>query len=294
MFDTMCASATAPGGAPVALDYMAPAAYLARLVSSYYLFRVDLPAVQDVARAEMAQLRFILRGGGAYRFGDGPVVTPGEIALTGPTHAATQISTQGPTLVFGIGLLPAGWAALVDLDAHRARDALTDAVPIFGPILHEMMAQLRTARTLEAMGAIADGFLRRLVERGREPPHDFTDIVDAWLVTDDSPEVDALIEATGLSARQVERLTNRIYGGPPKLLARKFRALRAAAKIAVGEDWSALYEGAFYDQSHAIREFRRFIGLTPVQLSQSRSPIAKMTFEQRSRLEGLPKLTRVS
>ena len=85
--------------------------------------------------------------------------------------------------------------------------------------------------------------------------------VDAWLEDSQSPEIDDLIAATGLSRRQVERKCNAIYGAPPKLLARKFRALRAAVAMR-GRDLSfddAVGQG-FYDQSHLIREVKHSPG----------------------------------
>ena len=97
---------------------------------------------------------------------------------------------------------------------------------LFGDVMLSMLASLRTLPTLAEMGAFADVKIRQLAGRGKEPPFGFTDVVDAWSTADVSPDVDTLIAATGLSGRQVERLANRIYGAPPKLLARKFRALR--------------------------------------------------------------------
>src|SRR3546814_12192628 len=83
---------------------------------------------------------------------------------------------------------------------------------------------------------------------------------------DISPNVDALIAETGLSGRQVERLTNRIYGAPPKLLARKYRALRIASSLSgEGVDWQDLMGDAFYDQYHFIRECQSVKGQTPTQ-----------------------------
>ena len=55
--------------------------------------------------------------------------------------------------------------------------------------------------------------------------------VDAWLADNPSPVLDELVATTGLSRRQVERRCNALYGAPPKLLARKYRALRAAVAL---------------------------------------------------------------
>jgi methylphosphotriester-DNA--protein-cysteine methyltransferase len=95
-----------------------------------------------------------------------------------------------------------------------------------------------------------------------------------------------LIEATGLSARQVARLTNRLYGAPPKLLARKYRALRVASLIATTEeDWRDTIGDAFYDQSHFIRELKHFVGATPHQIKNKLSIVPRLTMSRR-RLEG--------
>src|SRR3546814_2478105 len=81
----------------------------------------------------------------------------------------------------------------------------------------------------------------------------FVEATGQWLSGDGSPRVETLIETTGLSARQVARLTNRLYGAPPKLLARKYRALRVASIIASSDDESRDIVGElFYDQSHLI------------------------------------------
>src|SRR3546814_5103246 len=94
-----------------------------------------------------------------------------------------------------------------------------------------------------------------LCQHPRDRPLEwFIHATNEWLMGDISPNVDALIAETGLSGRQVERLTNRIYGAPPKLLARKYRALRIASSLSgEGVDWPDLMGDAFYDQYHFIR-----------------------------------------
>ncbi|WP_369806075.1 helix-turn-helix domain-containing protein [Sphingobium sp. 15-1] len=95
----------------------------------------------------------------------------------------------------------------------------------------------------------------------------FVAAVDDWLTSETSPQVRNLRDATGLSERQVARLTNRLYGAPPQYLARKYRALRFAAQIARdGQDRNGLCYDSFYDQSHSIREIKQFLGRTPGQI----------------------------
>jgi methylphosphotriester-DNA--protein-cysteine methyltransferase len=117
---------------------------------------------------------------------------------------------------------------------------------------------------------------------------DFVRRVDGWLCADASPEVEALVHATGLSRWQVERKCRTLYGAPPKLLARKYRALRAAVAL-VAEDLSI--DGAvgllgFYDQPPMNREIKQFTDYTPGQMKSEPGLLAQMPIAQRYALGG--------
>lgn len=101
----------------------------------------------------------------------------------------------------------------------------------------------------------------------------FIAAVEAWLAGAASPDLADLSRRTALSRRQVERRCKALFGQPPKLLARRYRALRAAEAIAAraaGAD--ALIADGFCDQSHMIREVKRFTGWTPGQVRRHLSP----------------------
>jgi AraC-like DNA-binding protein len=138
--------------------------------------------------------------------------------------------------------------------------------------------------------------LTRAITPPRQPVWDLLSAIDAWLMDEGSPRIETLAEATGLSPRQLARLANRYYGAPPKLLARKYRALRCSARIALdGESWQQLCEeGGFYDQSHFIREIKHFIGLTPHQLQTEPSAVAQLTLLRRSLGGDVATLNRLS
>jgi AraC-like DNA-binding protein len=272
---------------PVSLRYYAPAPDLRRYVSFYYLFRTDLVAFGDVLRADVGQLRFVLTGQGDYRFSDGRVARMPDVCLVGPTGAATRFAVKGPATAFGVALRPAGWVAMIRGDASAHADRAEDAVAMFGPWMANALDALRHARSVANMIALADSVVRELCRYSAEPPLWFTEATDAWLTGEASPQVDTLIAKLGLSARHVERLAGRIYGAPPKLLARKYRALRAASLLGIaGASPADIVGNAFYDQSHFIRECKRFTGLTPGQLQRAPSPLVRLT-RQRRGLAGL-------
>jgi AraC-like DNA-binding protein len=265
----------------VSLDYAAPDADLKEFVSVFYNFRVDLPHFEDVDRADLAQLRFQLKGSGRYRFADGHEQETPEIQVVGPTMGVTHIAVNGPGELFGAGLLPRGWAAMIAIDASSLTNRAVDATELFGRDMYAVLEALRRATTLEERVAIGNALVRDLTARGNELPRWFTRTVDDWLESSFSPEVDDLVAAAGLSRRQVERLCKRLYGCPPKLLSRKYRALRAAVVLAKGETSTAeLLTQGFYDQSHCIREIKRFTGITPTQIQGDLNELTRLTMKR--------------
>lgn len=265
----------------IALDYAAPDPALRDYISVYYDFRANVQLFEDNERADLAQFRFLLKGSGAYRFADGQEQAAPEIAILGPTTGTTGVRVEGPVHLFGAGLLPAGWAALMGVEASALVNRAVDATHLFGAGLNDVLAELRAAETLEARFAIGNRVTHELAKRLEEAPLAFTRTVDAWLADSFSPKVDDLVAAVGLSRRQVERQCKRLYGAPPKMLARKYRALRAAIALARGEaDMAALIGENFYDQSHFIREVKHFTGATPKQFHEDPSVLARLTLKR--------------
>ncbi|MCP1469559.1 AraC-like DNA-binding protein [Sphingobium sp. OAS761] len=271
---------------PVRLRYFAPPEHLCNYFGSLYLFSVSADHYADATRADVPQLRFMLEGGGTYFFQDGTSMATPDVCLLGPTMGATRFELDRPARVVGISLLPAGWISLHGGDANMFADRLCDLAAVRGVVYTRLLERLRMADSSQAE-EIADlcwTELGRLVEALRSATWTLLAAVDAWLMDEGSPRIEVLAETTGLSPRQLARLTNKYYGAPPKLLARKYRALRCSARIALdGESWQQLCdEGGFYDQSHFIREIKHFIGLTPHQLQTEPSAVAQLTLLRRS------------
>lgn len=269
------------------LEYAAPADDLKELVSSFYWFSADIGESQQTERADRAQFRFLLQGSGGYEFCDGQYLDSAKITIIGPTTGPTVGHIKGPLEIFGAGLQPAGWGTLMGAEAERYTNRLIDATTIFGNGLLDVFQTIKTAKTMEEKVAIGNEFARALLRRAEPAPFWFTRLVDKWLTESPSPDIADLIDESGLSKRQVERLTKRFYGAPPKLLARKYRALRAASKIVRHEEGEGDgVEDAFYDQSHLIREIKEFTGVTPGKIRKAPPELIRAVAENRRKLAG--------
>ena len=217
----------------VELHYWEPSEKLRYYFGSIYRFATSTPNYRDMTRADMPQLRFMVAGHGDYTFFDGEIVTTPEVCMVGPTMGATRFQLNSPAVVFGVSVLPLGWLGLCDTDACTYTDRLCDVVKQVGA---QFQVELERLRMTENRDAAAKG-LWAFLESQLRPVSDqmvaLVSAIDEWLSEADSPQIEDIVATTGLSARQLARYTNKLYGAPPKLLARKYRALRCASQIVI-------------------------------------------------------------
>ena len=270
----------------IRLEYLPPPPDLRAYISTYYLFETDEPHFADIERADVAQLRAFLTGSGELSFPSGNRYTNFPLSLFGPRMSASSVTLAGPVRLFGVGLLPAGWRAVTKSSAADYADTLVDASVILGVDTIKAMAMLNNLGTLAEMAESMNEVARLFEAQAENVPHWFIRAVDEWLEQRLSPDVADLDRTTGLSRRQIERMTKQIYGASPKLLQRKYRALRTANAISNGNgNWQDFIQDAYYDQSHCIREIKEFVGITPGAIKEHVSRLSKLTFG-RSRLAG--------
>ena len=276
----------ADGDAPFELQYFPPDPDLAEMVSSFYFVRIDMPIFDESERADRPQFRIMSVPEGEYVFSDGHRFPAGRATIIGPTSGSVRATGRGPLRMYGFGLMPAGWATLMGSHADKLTDRAINAADLFGDWIEEVVDAIGNAPDTEARLVIGNNFVREILKKNEPAPVWFTRTVDTWLTASPSPQVPELVEATGMSIRSVERMTKHYYGLSPRMLARKYRAVRAASALARGEklDDAALGD-AFYDQSHLIREIKRFAGATPGQLAKP-SSYTEATAKGRKQMAG--------
>ena len=256
--------------------YLQPRADIRTLVGSYY--DVSVPdGYEDVMRAEIANIRFVIAGT-VHSDINGQLETysAGDVIICGPTYQWSNVVFNPGSIIFGAAITPLGWARMFDVPAidyiPADKDALIQAVLDAGD---------PTARAEQA-----DALFAALTDPTRRVHEDFLDIVTAWITNPEPNELDDLLSAVDLSARQVERLTKFYFGSAPKKLHRKFRALHSANRLTWQQltDWRDIATTAYFDQSHFIREFKQFNGRTPSDFINGPHLLVRMTLEERRQI----------
>ena len=276
----------------IRIRYFAPAPPLRAYLSSYYWFESNEPAFSDLMRAELPQIRLVTVGHPTNHYSTGVVRGSLRAQLQGPTSGPVRFVSDGPLHLFGVGLLPQGWATLIGEPADRLADDVVDLGSVIGPSADDVLGAIVAGSNDAERVAAADHFFLGLLAQARGAPLWFTRLTDDWLTTTADPAVDALVAASGMSARSVERMAKRIYGASPKLLARKYRTLGVAVQMGNGEisGWSEAAAASFYDQAHFIREFKQFVGTTPCRFLAESAPVMRLTMARKTMMPGLPKL----
>lgn len=99
--------------------------------------------------------------------------------------------------------------------------------------------------------------------------------VHAALVDPDTLTVTDIAARVGMTVRSLERLSRRAFGFPPKLLLRRQRYLRSLARFMMdpSRNWLGMLDCTYLDQSHFVRDFRRFMGMSPSEYARAPKPL---------------------
>lgn len=265
------------------LQYYLPRPDLRKYVRAYYYFSTGVASSHPLC-AELGNIRIMLDGGGKMELPRGETVPITEAFLIGPTMGAYRFDAHAGTRVFGIGVRPRGWAALFRIDAAEAADRVIDLSAAAGKFAASNIEQIREAGSLAEMAAIADRWFADYIDQEVEDATRYPSGLESWLANPGDLNLDRLLDVMDVSRRQTDRIAKRFFGASPKMLQRKYRALRAADRIMAGDlDWRDAAGAVFYDQSHFIKEFKTFIGVTPNQfINHQASLISKIQSRRRS------------
>lgn len=222
-------------------------------------------------------------------------VTGARLTITGPSSLPNHFSL-GTTRMWGVGLLPLGWARLVRKPAERYANLSTDGEQ------HPDFAGFRSLPLIfgerEAGADRDEAEYARIVAVLRALDHPVADetVIRATHAAMTDPEiatVGAFAEAAGLPLRRLERVCRRHFGFPPKLLLRRQRFMRSLAQFMVGGagNWTSSMDGLYTDQAHFNRDFHAFMGMAPTEYAARSHPVLEAFMRERARQLGSPAQT---
>ena len=276
------------GHGNVAVGYALPAPALRPYISTYSL-TVVAPGSQtvfDEVYPEWANIRLTADGDMAACTGPGELLRCNPAAGIGPTSHATRFSLA-PGRYWTIGLLPMGWARMLDVDASEFADrwSILEHAPEFArftPLVDDISCD-----DADDAAARIDARLMGMLAR---PPRDEDSIsrTHTALIDPVVTSVSDLAARVGTKIHTLERLCRAVFGFPPKLLLRRQRFLRSLSQFMLDPSlaWINTMDTQYVDQAHFIRDFRRFMDATPSAYAARPHPVLWAAAQARAAVAG--------
>ena len=278
-------------GQYLSLQYQKPAASLARYVSGYHLYTVELApgeALHDAFFPAWTNIRFTLDAPpwrvriGRRNFDPVPAA-----ALFGPTSHVGYL-TSGSGVLAGVGITPQGWARFMGgLNASAFADRVTPLATVWPERTAELAAAIAEARDPRA---VLEPMLLDLLNK-TEPESPLVSELFELLMRPDIITVAEVTARLGLNPRALARLSQTHFGFTPKLLLRRARFMRALMGMQQVErgQWSTLVEAAgYHDQSHFVRDCRLFLGMPLGRFMALPKPMNEASMRLRTAVLGAP------
>ncbi len=261
--------------------FAAPHPDLHRYVTTYYVAEInsaDGQEVTDLLHPEWGSVRYVCSGSVRGSAQPDPMVPVPPVTLVGHSSRAARIGCASMRVV-SFGLLPLGWHRFVGLPASRFADRSVDAAEVksrtdFAGLFDAVTA----AKDIGEIAAIFDNALLQALLQNRRKDDDEDALIEALHLALLDPEVSSVAEIAerlDINGTQLERLSKRVFGFPPKLLLRRQRFLRTLAPLMRQPEakWGDILDPQYYDQAHFNRDFQRFFGMSPKKYLELDKPI---------------------
>jgi AraC-like DNA-binding protein len=185
------------------------------------------------------------------------------------------VASDAPAQCLQINLSPIAARMILDVPMHEIANQTVTLDDALGSQAHVLTERVRAATGWSDRFDLLDEFLLEKLSHARIPP---AAVLYAWrslLRSGGCTDVHDLAESCNWSNKHLIAQCRDYLGLPPKMLARVLRFSRAVRRLTRTSDagWAAVALGCgYYDQSHLIRDFRRFAGTTPSDFLQRRIP----------------------
>ncbi len=248
------------------IDHILPSAELQRYVEYFYQYESDdLISLEDHLLSDCGSINFLLSGHWQ---------TPGTAdalpaaLLVGPLDRPQHIQVSGCIRVFGLILRPLGWLHLFGPTAEKYANQLTDLEAALPFRTRRLQQEIDGTAPMDELVKTVSAFFAGSFARTDNPKHaGVIEHIDAQLHAQPIHKVAALADAMEMSSRHLERVMPAAFGFGPKTVLRQRRFLRSLLSLMDSRGRPRNYCGSddFHDQSHMIREYHQFAGVTPTQ-----------------------------
>lgn len=177
-----------------------------------------------------------------------------------------EIAPTGSTGIFSVRFHPNGFLTSASIPIKKMENTAVSLEKLFGKDGTEIEQRILSATSTSERIKTIETFLLKRLQHAETIDYIIQSTITTILTVNGQLSVDELSKKTNINRRQLERKFSSTIGLSPKQLLKIIR-LQTTLKLLLNKQFNSLtslaYEGEYYDQSHFIKDFKEFTGLTP-------------------------------
>ena len=247
-----------------------PSEALRSCVKCYYVYESDAQQlVDDKAFATgCVEIMLNLDGEQWQTQSNGKFIQTSKVELWGQILRPLPLKLTGKSSMLGIRFHPFGAALFFNEEVSLFNDQVIDLRSLMGKSVDDLYKVLQDANELtERLKLIEDFLLNRLTQStSRKEKTTLVKFVMDELTRDDFfDNIENVAARYGITSRYLQKIFLQYTGLTPKLYTKINRFQKCLVLVGRGDLslTSIAYQSGYFDQSHFIREFRSFTGITP-------------------------------
>jgi AraC-like DNA-binding protein len=196
--------------------------------------------------------------------------------ISGPYSGSFMSDATEERAILGVHFKPGGAVSILGIPASEFRDAHVDLKTIWGPTastLHERLCAL--SEPTDRFRLLEQALMQRLVTNPNG--HGAVRVaLDVLMRTHGQAKTRDIASAIDLSQRRFIELFAKEVGLTPKLFGRirRFQYAVGQSQSVATTDWAQLaIECGYFDQSHLIRDFIAFTGVSPADYRRQKEQL---------------------
>ena len=260
-----------------------PSEILSPYIRHYYVFESesDLAFEDTVFPSGDMEMIFNL-GDGVWEFAAGnrfSKTPPAE--LWGQITQPLAIKSRGRHIMLGIKFFPHSAAYFFNDEIRSFNDQVSDLADILGPSVKILHAQLLEFNDLNRRIELVEMFLWRKLRDNQNKSsriNKVAHILSSLGKNAADPDLIAIASRHGITTRYLHKLVYQNTGLSPTSFT-KINRFQFSLKLVAANKLtftSIAYECGYFDQSHFIRDFKSFTGLTPSAYQKNIFPVNQL------------------
>jgi AraC-like DNA-binding protein len=200
------------------------------------------------------------------------------IELWGQLTKPLLVKTKGKNRMLGIRFFAHSASYFLKEDICELNNQVIDLAHLAGESVQTLHTKLFEEKSMKKQIVLIENFLMKRIsisQRKSKRIGIVSQVIEEMRVASFVKPIEKIAAHHNISSRYLQKLFLQHAGVTPKLLgkiSRFQRSLKLVSENGISLT-SVAYDCGYFDQSHFIREFKSFTGVTPSDYAMNRSPI---------------------